>query len=120
MVKEAELQNVQKELEDLTNRCREMEDASLNLLLEQSTNDKAAMHLNKTVKSFREKSRQQEVLLVELENRMSKLILQTEDLQIDIGRNLEIIGEMDRDLNGKEAELERINGVINFLCLCIG
>lgn len=88
-----------------------MEDDSLSLLLEQSTNDKAAMHLNRAVKALREKAREREIGLVELENRIAKLIMQTEDTKAETGRNQEIIDEMNKDLDAKEAELARLETV---------
>nr|CAD7570180.1 unnamed protein product [Timema californicum] len=104
----AEDKLAQQEVEKLSNEKVQLEDAILQKLQCQITQDKAGRHMNKQLFNLRDKTRSQEVQLFTTENLLAQTSLQIEQHRGANSHNELLLEELERELNLLNKELIQV------------
>nr|CAD7396560.1 unnamed protein product [Timema cristinae] len=104
----AEDKLVQQEVEKLSNEKVQLEDAILQKLQCQITQDKAGRHMNKQLFNLRDKTRSQEVQLFTTENLLAQTSLQIEQHRGANSHNELLLEELEGELNLLNKELLQV------------
>lgn len=111
---EGVVNKLRKSVEKLRQELRSIQDESMNALQEQLVNDKSSSQLNKQLRELREKNRKQEFNMLETENKISKKLLEVEELKAMMSQNQDTTKEFNKELDLKEEELKRYEDVRHF------
>ncbi|XP_049802004.1 coiled-coil domain-containing protein 40 [Schistocerca nitens] len=101
-----EISALHRELEKLLTERTQLEDKILEVMQEQVTQDKSAKYLNASLRQLHEKTRSQELALMETENQLTQAELEVEQQNSELLHGVQLLEEANHELQQEEDECQ--------------